>query len=202
MGSSILLRVLSSAAFVLALLQVAQCQCQDYKSEDTTTCFLLFQRFQSALVGSELNLYNLRKTFAPPSHPAPILVNVSYEISFGRVSDDLCPGADNDSTLFDTSETQYLTYGWTSSVLYTFYHPADLNRLQPQLIFQVLKSVEVEPEDNGRPIATAITWDGNRQITTAQLSLYVPSLPCSPTYEEVYNSLWDITSLVSWTVQL
>ena len=198
MASSILLRVLSSAAFVLALLRVAQCQCQDYRSEDTTTCFMLFQRFQSALVGSELNLYNLRKTFAPASHPAPILVNVSYEIAFGYVSDDLCPGANNDSSVFNTSGTRYLTYGWTSSVLYTFIHPAELNRLQPQLVFLFLRRLEVDPNN---PVSTALTWDGTTPISTAQLSLYVPSLPCSPTYEDVYGTLWDITSVVSATVQ-
>ena len=126
---------------------------------------------------------------------------MSYEIYFGHVSDDLCRGVGNESTLFDTSETQHLNYGWTSSLLYSYYHPAELNRLQPQLIFQILKRVEFEPEDDGRRIATAITWDGNFQITTAQVFLHVPSLPCSPTYDEVYNSLWDFTSLVSWTVR-
>jgi len=195
MGSSSLM--MWSAVLVLAVLQVAQCQCQDYRSEDTTTCSMLFQRFQSALVGSELNLYNLRKTFAPASHPAPILVNVSYEISFGYVPDDLCPGADNDSSLFNTSETQYMNYGWTSSALYTYLHPAELNRLQPQVVFQVLKLLEFEPEDNGSPIATAFTWDGTDPITTAQLSLHIPTLPCSPMDNEVYNTLQDITSLVS-----
>ena len=200
MASSILLRVLSSAAFALALLRVAQCQCEDYKSTDTTTCSMLFQRFQSALVGSEVNLYNLRKTFAPASRPAPILVNVSYEISFGQVSHDLCPGLGNDSSLFNTSETQYLNYGWTSSVLYSYYHPAELNRLQPQLVFRFLKTLEVDPQDNGNPVATAFTWDGTGPITTAQVSLYIPSLPCAPSYEDVYNTLWDITSLVSVAV--
>ena len=195
MGFSTSLHILS----ILAILQVARCQteCEDYESADTTTCSMLFQRFQAALVGSELNLYNLRKTFAPASRPAPILVNVSYEISFGHVSDDFCPGVGNESTLFNTSETQNLNYGWTTSVIYTYYHPAELNRLQPQLVFRFLKTLEVDPVDNGNPEATAFTWDGKGPITTAQLSLYIPSLPCSPSYKGVYDTLWDITSLVS-----
>ena len=197
MGSTSLL--MWSAVLVLAVLQVAQCQCQDYKSEDTTTCSMLFWRFQSALVGNELNLYNLRKTFAPASHPAPILVNVSYEISFGHVPDSLCPGADNDSTLLNTSKIQYLSYGWTSAVLYKYFHPAELNQMQPQIVLLFVRNVEQSDSEEHSHVATALTWDGTGPITTAQLSLYIPSLPCSPTYKETYNTLWDVTSLVSVT---
>ena len=37
MSSSILLRVLLSVMFVLAILQVVRCQCEDYKSTKTTS---------------------------------------------------------------------------------------------------------------------------------------------------------------------
>lgn len=202
MGLSVLLRVMLSAVLILAILRVVRCQCTDYESERTTVCSTLFQRFQSALVGSSVNLYNLRKTFSPASHSAPILVNASYEISIGHVPDNLCSGVDNDSTLFNASETQYLNYGWTSSVLYTFVHPAVLNRLQPQLVFLFVRSVAKDDSEYHSHVSTAFTWDGTDPITTAQLSLYIPSLPCAPSYEDVYNTLWDITSVVSVIVYI
>ena len=180
--------------FVVLQLQVVLCRrCEDYQSSDTTTCLMLFQKFQAALVGNDLNLYNLRKTFSPAARPAPVLVSVSFDISIGYMPENPCPGIGND-TLFNISNTPNFKYGWTSSAFYTIFHPAELNRMQPQLIFLLLSLLE-----KGEAIAhvtTAFTWDGTKHITTAKLSLSVPSLPCLPSEQDVYNTMWDITALV------
>lgn len=82
-------------------------------------------------------------------------------------------------------------------MLYKYFHPAELNQMQPQITVLFLKGVERDDSEEHNHVATAFTWDGTGSITTAKLSLHIPSLPCSPTYKEIYNTLWDITSLVS-----
>ena len=191
--------LLQCFVILLAVLHTAQCQCRDYHATESSTCSMLFQKLQAALVGNELNLYNLIKVFVPPSRPMPILVNVSYEVSFGYISEDLepCPGLNNDSTLFNTSGTQYLNFGWTSSFFYTRFHPAEINRMQPQLLFFITRSLERRSLGGALDnVDNAFTWDGIGPIITEELSLFVSSLSCVPSYEDIYSVLWDITSLV------
>ena len=184
---------------LLGSLQLGSCHlCQDYESTDSDTCLMLFQRFKDALLSNDLNLYNLRKTFTPVSRPDPILVNVSYALSFGPVPKTPCPGTEIGSELFNSP---VLNYGWTSTPLYSYFHPAQLNRMQPQLFFLFIKYLESfrVTLNYGTPkeVSTALTWNGKGPIATAKLSLHIDQLPCSPAYKDVYNTLWDITALVS-----
>ena len=186
---------------LLGSLQSGSCHlCQDYESTDSDTCLMLFRRFKESLLSSDLNLYNLRKTFSPVSRPDPILVNVSYALSFGRVQKTPCPGTEIGYQLFNYNSS-VLNYGWTSTPLYSYFHPAQLNRMQPQLFFQFIKYLEslTVTLHYGTPkeVSTALTWNGKGPIATAKLSLHIPQLNCSPAYKDVYNTLWDITALVS-----
>ena len=183
------------ALFLLSL-HTSHAVCSDFKSASTITCQLIFDHFQTALLDRQLNLYNLRKTFLPLTHPSPSLVNVSYHITITPLTNKPCPGselvASNSSGLLPSNTTTIDTdYGWTSKAFYTIFHPAMVNRLQPQLIHTFLSGLETSTSD-----FTAVSWDGVGPLLTVELSLSPIQLPCRAAYSEIYASLKDLTALV------
>ena len=54
----------------------------------------------------------------------------------------------------------------------------------------------IEPSASGQGQA-AFYWEGLGSYLTLNLSMYIESLSCSPSYEEIDNTLQDITSVVS-----
>ena len=184
------------AILLLLALPTSRAGCPDYVSASSSTCLLLFDSLQAALVGRRLNLYNLRKTFLPTTQSVPNVVNVSYDIALTPLSEDECPGAEENVTegRFSANTTRFsINFAWTSKVFYTIFHPAMVNRLQPQLAHTLLSGVEIT---GGSSVATALTWDGVGPILTVQLKLIPVTLPCVPTTSQVVDSLEDLTALV------
>ena len=168
-------------------------ECENHVSTKSPLCSELFQSVQAALVGSETDLYNLRKTFFPSSDVSPTLINTSYELVFENVPDVPCPDANENATFLNTSETIHRSYGWTSNVFYTVFHPATLNRLQPQLFYSMMTAFESK---TSRTVETAFYWEGVEPYLTLELLLKVGGLSCTPSYEQLDNTLKDVTSVV------
>ena len=167
--------------------------CENHVSAKTPLCSELFQAFQAALVKSGTNLFNLRKIFIPSSEASPVLVNISYVIDFGNITDIPCTN-DTNNTIYGF-ETFYKNYGWTSTVIYTVFHPATINRFQPQLFYEMMKGFEPSTSADAQ---TSFYWEGLGSYLTLELSMYVPSLSCSPSYDQVSNSLKDMTLVVRY----
>ena len=185
------------ALFLLSL-HTSHAVCSDFESASTITCQLIFDHFQAALLDRQLNLYNLRKTFLPLTHSPPSVVNVSYHITITPLTNKPCPGsesvANKSSGLLPFNTTTIDTnYGWTSKTFYTIFHPAVVNRLQPQLVHTFLSQLEISTSDS---TASAVSWDGVGPLLTVELSLSPIRLPCLPAYSEIYASLKDLTALV------
>ena len=190
------------AVLCLLTLRGSHAACSDFVSESSITCQLLFDHLQAALVGRRLNLYNLRKTFLPLIEAQPSLVNVSYHITTAPTTKESCPGstsvirdtADSDtgSALLPHNTTSFeRNYAWSAKTFYAIFHPAQINRLQPQLLHAVLAGLEISTSD-----LAALSWDGVGSVLTVQLRLDPVTLPCLPTYTELFASLQDLTALV------
>ena len=167
--------------------------CENHVSANTRLCSDLYQAFQAALVKNEANLYNLRKISIPSSEAAPKLLNVSYRLAVDRIPENSCVDDDNSTDYLNVSEPLYINYGWTSITIYTLFHPATINRLQPQLFYIMM--TYFEPDKSGN-VEAAIYWEGRGSFLTLELFLDNINLPCSPSEEQVNNTLKDMTSMV------
>ena len=179
--------------------------CQNYMSSKEPICAEIFRRLERQIVDSDANLYNLRKVFYPTSRTEPALVNVSYNLNVSSVANRSCPG-DAETSLnvrYDRIpdgdiRLQFLrVHAWSSKIFYTLFHPATVNRLQPQALQIILHGLD----DVFAPttIPTAITWSTIGPILTVELYIDV-KLPCWPTFLALEGSLIDLTSVVSFIV--
>ena len=174
--------------FLLAL-PTLRARCLD--SEPTSTCLILFNCFQSSLVERKLNLFKLSKAFFPITQSGPNMVNVSYSITLTPVPTRSCAGSKESATeeTVSTNNTNFtINFAWTDKVFYTLFHPAMINRLQPQLVQTALSS--------GASVGTALSWDGVGPFLTIQLELNPVQLPCIPTLSDIVDTLTYITAHV------
>ena len=81
----------------LRLLAKGQCNdsdvkmfCDNYSPEDAAVCFILYEQLEQALVNHHLNLYNLRHVFFPNDNAGPIVVDVTYNITFHNITNETC----------------------------------------------------------------------------------------------------------------
>ena len=168
--------------------------CADEMTTSNRICNELPQAFQASITTNEVNLYNLRRIFYPSSKLPPTLLNVSYELKIETDVQVPC-FADSDNTItVNSSEVWYTNYGWTSNTIFTEFHPATVNRMQPHLLYLMMAALE--PSTSGMT-EIALLWDGDTEFLTLHLFLHVKQLSCLPTYEQIDQALQDLTSVVS-----
>ena len=185
------LRVVSSLLCLVAILHYSYSACNDFLPTSSITCQLLFDHFQAALVSRRINLYNLRKTLLPLSRAPPDLVNVTYHVSITPLSDKPCPESEATIDLLPDTTVIDPYFAWTAKTFYFFFHPAPINRLQPQVVQSFLANLERSSSS-----LAALGWDGVGPILTVNLILDPISLPCRPSFSQIIASLTDITALV------
>ena len=195
--SSVKFKMLQQIATFFLLFHIVASTCSNYVSVQESTCQDIFEQLQKAIVENKVNLYNLRKVFYPTSRTEPTLVNVSYNLNWTLASNESCPG-DTETSLnpridVNASSIQ-LNAVWTSKIFYTLFHPATVNRMQPQLMQLLL--VALDEVHTHSTIPTALNWNTTGPILTVELYLLF-ELPCLPTFETFYESIIDITSVVS-----
>ena len=193
------------AALFLLSLHTSHAFCPDFVSASTITCQLIFDHLQTALLDRQLNHYNLRKTFLPLTHSSQSLVNVSYHITITPTANEPCPGSEELANYtyvvygpsygllpFNTTTRLDVNYGWTSKAFYTIFHPAMVNRLQPQFLHQLLVLETAASREN----LIDASWNGVGPVLTVELILGPVQLPCLPVNSEIFDSLMDMTALV------
>ena len=189
--------------FLLVALRLASSQlevCSNYISTKDSICYEIFRRLERQIVDSEANLYSLRKVFYPTSKTEPTLVNVSYALQVSSVRNASCNGDPESGEnlrydhLPEPTRRFLKVHAWSSKIFYTLFHPAMVNRLQPQALQRILVGIEgVYIRD---AVPTALTWSTVGPILTVELSIDL-QLPCWPTFYALENSLSDLTSFVS-----
>ena len=175
--------------------------CDNPKNVATAdACYKLDEQLQHALLQDKGNLYRLKKAFfyAPNAHP--VLLRVIYNVTYAEnatLRAAHCISTGNELSINDTN----ITLGWTSTGVFTVFHPLTLNFMQIQVPF-VLMTVfyhvfnAIHPEGSG-PEADTFLWNGGYDLPTLRLNLHFTNLTCIPS-EDLFNSvLNDFNSLVS-----
>ena len=166
-------------------------------------CYKLDQQVEDALLQDKGNLYRLRKAFfyAPNAHP--VLLRVIYNLSYAEnvtQEDAYCTSSTNANNQISLNKTS-IVLGWTSSGVFTVFHPLTINFMQIQVPFVLMKIFYsmfemFHPNESG-PEADTFLWDGSYDLPTLHLNLYFTYLPCIPS-ADIFNSiLRDFNSLVS-----
>lgn len=163
-----------------------------YSPEDVPVCFMLYEQLEQALVNEHLNLYKMRHVFFPNANADPIIVVITYNITFRNISLEKCTGVntnnENNTILqneTDTTAVRLLTnITWTSSLAFSVLHPQVIDWLLPTLIYMV------------GPIRGSYFNFGDSSADLL-LSLNVPYLSCNPLLNQVIGALNDLTTKVS-----
>ncbi len=190
----------SSFAFFV-LLQLALClplataQCDGSSPKPVALCRALFRAMEVVIRTNPENMFILRSTFLSDDQPLPVLINITYEVSFDSVPESRCEGAEDDNTpLFNSTVTQDITFGWSSTALYTQFHPALLIHMQIQLSVAMIEWIVSGVGSSGS--TRAFLWDGVRSLQSLTLDVSVASFFCTPSEQQVYDTLREINSLV------
>ena len=180
--------------------QLQQLPCSNFVSTKESTCHQIFQQLEKQIIGSDANLYSLRKVFYPTSQTQPVLLNVSYDLVVSSTHNRSCPGDPESPAnprydhLPENARRFVKVHAWSSKIFYTIFHPATVNRLQPQVLQTSLAAVDNAPTRNLVP--TALSWTTVGPILTVEVSIDL-QLNCWPTFAAVEGSLNDLTSVVS-----
>ena len=175
-------------------------------SEDVAiadACYKLDEQLQYALLQDKGNLYRLRKAFfyAPNAHP--VLLRVIYNITYAEnatLQVAYCTDDTSAASGLSINDT-VIVLGWTSSGVFTVFHPLTINFMQIQVPF-VLMTVfyhifnAINPEGSG-PEAATFLWNGGYDLPTLHLNLHFTNLTCIPSKDIFYSVLNDFNSLVS-----
>ena len=166
-------------------------------------CGQLSKDLESALVNDEGNLFRIRRAFFHSPTASPVLIKVVYNTTYEEnvtlaiSSKEISPcfsQHSNQSTI-GLNQTS-ITLGWTSSGVYTMFHPAVLSVMQVQSPFAFLRIIHLTLPDQRSPEADTFLWDGSYNLPTLYLNLHITSLTCLPSQEVFMSVLKDLNAMV------
>ncbi len=157
------------------------------------TCSHLHTTFETALLASRQNLYNLKEEFYPSSHKSPVYGQVSFALKIKPdVSKSMCP-SDNKEEKQATPEELSSSYMfiWTSSGLLGRIDPMTLSFYQPEILSKIYSSVGILDYsfDFQKPQPSFIELELKLDVEN--------NLTCTPSVRQLTTSLADMTSWVS-----
>ena len=124
-----------------------QSQCDEL---NTDTCAQLSKDLEKALLQDKGNLFRMRRAFFYSPTAAPVLLKVIYNVSFGENATSeshISSGSNMDITkpckgnATTKLRPMNISYGWTSSGVYTVFHPTVLHKMQAQIPFTALRII-------------------------------------------------------------
>lgn len=162
-------------------------------------CAQFLKDLEVALLQDKGNSFHIRRLFFQSPATTPALVRVSYNINFKEnltmaVVVEEVPWCSNSSLRMELNETN-ITLGWTSSRVYTMFHPIVLSMMQLQFPFSFLRIIHYTLKQRG-PEADAFLWDGSYDLPTLYINLTIGSLSCVPSHELFYSALMHFNSMV------
>ena len=86
-------------------------------------------------------------------------------------------------------------YGWTSTGVYTVFHPIALHMMQVQIPFALLKLIHWIFNQKS-PEADTFLWDGSYELPTLYLDLQITTLSCVPSEDLFKSVLMSFNTLV------
>ena len=171
--------------------------CDDPSEISTGTCAKILNDLESALLQDEGNLSRMRRAFFHSPTADPVLLKVVYNISYAKNITLTANAVCSISTMNSTIELKQMniTYGWTSSGVFTVFHPTILNMMQAQTPFVVLRIVH-KTLNQRSPEADTFLWDGSYDLPTLHLNMHIASLTCVPSQDLFVSVLMDFNTLV------
>ena len=173
----------------------------DDPSEATQSKIL--KNLEKALLQDEGNGPRLRRAFFHSPTADPILLKVVYNVTYAKNITATIASAENkknsSSSMVNSSVElvpKTITYGWTSSVVYTVFHPTVLTMMQIQIAFTILRVVHRILRQKS-PEADTFLWDGFYDLPTLHLNIHITSLPCVPSQDLFELVLMDFNTQVS-----
>ena len=170
-------------------------------------CYNLHQEIEDAFLLDKGNIYRLQKAFFYAPNANPVLIRVIYNISYSEnvtenalKEPNYCTSDTNSNNQITVNKTR-LILGWTSSGVFTVFHPLTLNFMQIQIPFVIMKVMfeifkKIDPSESG-PEAETFLWDGSSELPALYINLHFASLSCLPSAELFNSILVDFNSLVS-----
>ena len=158
-----------------------------------------FQSLENALVQDEHNLYRSRNAFFYAPNADPVLLEVTYKVTFAEnITEEVLPNCtDRESSSVPVNQTHEIIRRWTSRGLYLWIEPLLLNRMQMMLPFCILRLIHYLEIMQRNPEMDAFLWDGTFNLPSLHINLNVTSLLCIPS-EELFNNAADyLTQFVS-----
>ena len=176
--------------------------CDDQDEPTTTVCTNLQRDFESALLKDKSNLFRMRSAFFHSSTASPVLIKVIYNITFSKnitfaiARNELlhCSSSTLNSTI--DLKQRNITYGWTSSGVYTAFHPIVLNMMQAHTPFAILRIIH-KTINQRSPEADTFLWDGSYDLPTLHLNIHISFMSCAPSEELFQAVLTNFNKLVS-----
>ena len=186
-------------ALVASTIPASCLVCDKQGESSTAVCTNLLHDFESALLEDKSNLLSMSKAFFYSPTASPVLIKVIYNITFGKnitfaIELPHCSSRALNSTI--DLKQRNITYGWTSSGVYTAFHPIVLNMMQAQTPFAALRVIHKMLDQRG-PEADTFLWDGSYNLPTLLLNIHVNSISCAPSEELFQSVLMDLNTLVS-----
>ena len=175
--------------------------CDDPTDLTTGVCGLLSKDVERALLKDEGNLFRIRRAFFHSPTASPVLLKVVYNVTYGEnftmaVASKVPPCfSQHLNSTIELNQTN-ITLGWTSSGVYTMFHPAVLSVMQVQTPFAFLRIIHRTLIDQRSPQADTFLWDGSYDLPTLHLNLHITSLTCVPSQEMFESVLMDLNTLV------
>ena len=164
-------------------------------------CTSLLKGVESAILQDETNLSRMRRAFSHSPTATPVLLKVVYNLTYAENITKAV--ATNDipqcSSLVDNStidlKQRNITYGWTSSGVYTVFHPTILSMMQAHTPFAILRIIQFTMHQRG-PETDTFLWDGSYELPTLRLNLHIASISCSPSGDMLEAVLMEFNTLV------
>jgi hypothetical protein len=166
-------------------------------------CGQLSKDLERALTNDEGNLFRIRRAFFHSPTASLVLLKVIYNVTYAEnftleeTSEETpaCSNLHSNSTRIVLNQTS-ITLGWTSSGVYTIFHPAVLSVMQVQSPFALLRIMLRTLPDQRSPEADTFLWDGSYNLPTLYLNLHVTSLTCLPSQGVFISVLKDLNTMV------
>ena len=193
-------RQLFITALMATVLTASCLVCDDPVEITTSTCAKILKNVEKALLQDEGNLFRLRQAFFHSPAADPVLLKVVYNITF---AENITAGNEIQPCSTESAENsaielqqQNITLGWTSTGVYTVFHPTVLNMMQTQTPFTILRIAHKIMYQQS-PKADTFLWDGTYDLPKLNLNMHITSLPCIPSQDLFESVLMDANAMVS-----
>ena len=196
-----------AVAMVVSIIPAASCQFCDIPSETTAVSLHpesdILNDIERAILEDDSNLSHMRRAFFHSPTASPVLIKVVYNLSFAErvtiaIATHEVPHCSSSSEVNSTIDfnQQSITYGWTSSGVYSVFHPIVLNMMQVRTPFMILRFIHWMLDQQG-PEADAFLWDGSYDLPTLHLNIHITSISCAPSLDFLHSVIKDFNTMVS-----